>query len=512
MSRPALAADGARGHSITRNTAFAFLAQLTGAAFTGFLTIFLARKLGTNGYGVLSLALGIAGLALLPSDFGVSNSVGRFVAEHRHDVARIEQLVADGFRLKLVASVVIAGLLIALAGPIADGYGLPGLVWPIRGVAIALFAQNLMMLGVVFAPIGRLDLQLWTALTESAVETTACVALVLAGAGATGAAFGRAIGYLAGALATIYLLARSIGPAIVPRSYRFGPDARRIAGYASVLLVIDGAYTAFTQVDVLIVGAYLSASAVGIFGAPMRLITFLAYPGLAVSSAVAPRLARGSPDGPNVAAFMTALRLLLVVQAAITAFVLGWAGLLSKVVLGSGYAESATVLRALAPFVFLSGFGTIVSVGANYLGEAARRVPVAIATALLNLVIDLVLVPKVGVVGGAIGTDVAFGLYAPAHLLICQRSLQLDLRPTALTFVRGLLAGAALTGALLLFGDSPSQLWRLPAGALTGLGAFALVLLATRELTVAEARLLLARVNPAGWLARRSRADEKTVR
>ncbi len=491
---PAAVEPDSGPHSITRNTAFSFLAQISGAAFTGFLAIFLARKLGAHGYGILSLALGISGLALLPSDFGISNSVARFVAERRDDSARIEAVLADGFRLKLLASVVIAALLIGLSGPIASAYGLPALVWPIRAIAIALFAQSLMMLGGVFTAIGRVDLQLRTALIESTTETTASVALVLVGAGATGAAFGQAIGYTAGALATVFLMVRVLGPRVVPRSVRFGADARRIAGYAGVLLIVDGAYTAFLQVDVLIIGGFLGASAVGVFGAPLRLITFLGYPGWAVASGVAPRIARGTSE-PNVGAFLTALRVLLVIQALITAFVLGWADLLADVVLGSGYKESTTVLRALAPYVFLTGFGGLVSIAANYLGEAARRVPIAIATAVLNLVIDLVLVPRMGVVGGAIGTDVAYGLYAPAHLWICQRALDLDLRPVARTLVRTTTAGAAMTGVLLLFGDSAShEVWRLPVGALAAFAAFVLVLWASREFSAAELDGALARL------------------
>jgi O-antigen/teichoic acid export membrane protein len=481
-----------RPDSITRNTAFFFLAQLTGAAFTAGLTIFLARALGSKGYGLLSLALGIAGLVTLFSDFGVANSVARFVAEHRRDHGRVAMVLADGLRMKLVASVTISALLFALAGPIASAYEIHGLVWPIRGAALALFGQSLMMMGAVFVATARADLQWRTALAESAVETTASIGLVLAGAGATGAAFGQALGYLVGGTLTIFLLVRLLGSAILPRGVRFGADARRIATYASILLIVDGAYTAFNQVDVLIIGSYLGASSVGVFSAPMRLIGFLAYPGRAVANGVAPRLARSAHTEPNVSAFLTALRLLLIIQAAITAFVLGWSPLLVKIGLGDGFRESASVLRALAPFVFLSGFGSLVSVSANYLGEARRRIPVAIMTVLVNLVLDLVLVPRIGVIGGCVGTDVAYAVYAPAHLFICQRALQIDLQPAARTFIRTTLAGAAMTGILILFGDSLSRFWLIPLGGVAGVVVFAAVLWVTGEVSASEARAALA--------------------
>jgi stage V sporulation protein B len=483
-----------RPHSIRRNTALSFAVQLTGAAFTAIIVIFLARRLGTHGYGVFSLALGIASLVLLPSDFGISNSVARFVAEHRDESDRVRGVMADGLRLKLIVALIISVLLAVLAQPIADAYGIPAATWPLRAMALALFANSVMLFAVVFTAIGRIDFQLRVAFAESAVELIASLVLVFAGAGATGAAFGRAIGYLVGVVAMIVLLVRALGPGVLPPTVRFGVETRRIAGYAGVLLIVDGAYTAFTQIDVLIIGAYLGASAVGIFSAPIKLTVLLTYPGNAVSAGVAPRLARGLASGPNVQAFGTGLRVLLIVQAAITAFILGWAPLMVRIVLGPRYHESASVLRALAPYIFLSGFGALVSVSANYLGEARRRVPVAMVTVVINLVVDIVLVPRIGVIGGAWGTDAAFALYAPAHLWICQRVLHLDLRPTAVTLARTALAGLAMTGVLLLFGDSLHRLWMTAIGGVLAVAVFGLVLWLTREVTLSEARAVLADV------------------
>lgn len=490
--------------SITSNALASLLAQIVGAAFTGALTIFLARRLGTHGYGVLSLALGIAGLVLLPSDFGISNSVARYVAEHIGERRRVQAVLADGLRLKIYAAVIVSGAMFALSKTIAGWYGTPALTWPIRGLAIALVGQSVMMANGVFVAVGRVGLQLGTAFSESVVQFCATVALVLAGAGAAGAAFGEAIGYLAGAAITIVLLVRLLGPQILPRGPRPGPEARRIASYAGVLLIVDGAYTVFNTIDVLIIGAFLTAGSVALFSAPMQLIAFLGYPGAAVSSGVAPRLSRGEPGGPNVTAFLSALRLLLVVQGAITGFVLGWADMLIRVGLGHGYTGAVPVLRALAPFVFLSGFGSVVSIGANFLGEAPKRVPVAIVTMLINAGVDLLLVPRIGVIGAAIGTDAAYALYAPAHLIICRQALGLDLRPLALTFCRVALATALTTGVLLLFGDSIA-LGRIPItilGGILALGMFGLILFLTEEVTTYEARSLARALTS----SRRSRA------
>ena len=191
--------DGTEGDSITRNSVFAFAAQAASALFTAGLTVFLVRRLGPAEFGVFALAFGVGTLLVLPADFGISQSTARFLAERRGDRDVAAAVLAGGLRLKLAATGLVGATLFAVAGPIADAYGAPGLLWPLRGMAIALLGQSLMGLyGNAFVALGRLSLNFRVVLSESAVEAAASVALVLLGAGASGAAFGRAIGYACG--------------------------------------------------------------------------------------------------------------------------------------------------------------------------------------------------------------------------------------------------------------------------------------------------------------------------
>lgn len=479
-----------RRDSIVRNTTYGLAAQATGALFTAGLTLYLVRALGPEGYGVFALALGVGALVVLPADLGISAATARFVAENRGDEDAVEALLARVLTLKLLCSLLVAGALFAAAGPIADAYGIDDLAWPLRGIALSVLGQSLMQLfGAGFVAQGRISGSLTMVFFESAVEAGASVALVVLGAGATGAALGRAAGYAAGALIGVVLIGRMVGRRVLtPRRGTGGLG--RIVRYAGALFVVDGAFTLFNQVDILFIGAILGATAAGVFQAPLRLVVVLVYPGLAVAGAVAPRIARHGSERPRVDAFTFALRWLTIAQAALVAPIVVWAGPITGLLLGDGYAGSAAVLRALAPYALLSAIAPLVSVTANYLGEARRRVPVAIATVLVNVVLDLVLIPRIGVVGGAIGTDVAFLLFVGAQLEICRRLLGLAAGPYALTVARSLVAAAGMALTLAVFGTSTLTVPGALAGSVAGALVFVALLALTGELSRADVRLL----------------------
>jgi O-antigen/teichoic acid export membrane protein len=489
VSRPP--ADDPRtvdGDGVARNAAYALAVQLTTSAFTATLTIFLVRALGPSGYGVFALAVALGALLALLAELGISASGARFVAEHRGDRAAVAALIADAFRLKLVLATAVSLLLFAVAGPIAAAYDQDELTWPLRAIAIAVFGQALMaLLGGLFIAQGKVFLNLRLALSEGAIEVGTTITLVLLGAGAAGAAFGRATGYVLGAAVAIALTVRSVGRSSI--ALRGGAGrTREIARYAGALALVDAAVVLFDQIDAILIGAFLGTASVGLFQAPMRVTTFLLYPGYAIANGVAPRLARTARHQPNAAALQGATRMIILFQAALIAPLLVWAGPITGLLFGADYEKSADVMRALVPFVFLSGLAPLVSLGANYLGLARRRVPIAVAALLVNFAIDLILIPRIGIVGGAIGTGAAYVIYVPAHVWVCWRALDLELRPVVTTLVRALVAASAMSGVLLVAGTSRLSLLDWIAGGLAGLLVFLVALVVTGALTAVELR------------------------
>jgi O-antigen/teichoic acid export membrane protein len=485
---PGAPEDRVASDSIARNAFFATLNGVLMAAIAAVLTLYLIRALSPHGYGLYTLALAVGALFALVMDLGVSSSVGRFVAERRGDRRAIADYVADALRLKLAVAGVAGIALFAAAGAIASLYGKPGLTWPLRGIALALVGGAIMQLfAAVLIAQARMAANMVMALTQSVAFLAAALALVSAGAGASGAAFGRAIGYGVAALVGSVLVARLFGR----RALAIGSSkgrTRQIAAYAGVLAVVEGAYLFFDQLDALLIGAYLSAASVGLFQAAYGLTLFMHYPAGVVATSVAPRVASHQEHGSDTRAFMQATRFLILGYAALLAPLIVWAEPIVRLLLGSSYGHSASVLRAFAPYVFLGGVGSFLSASANYLGQARKRLPVAFAAVAINLVVDVILIPRIGIVAGAIGTDLGIGVYVPLHLWICARALGLPLRPLGPPLVRSLLAAAAMAGVLLAAGTSHLSLADWFLGGAGAVAAYLGVLFLLRELTPGDAR------------------------
>jgi O-antigen/teichoic acid export membrane protein len=495
--------DLAPGHGPIRNTFFALLSRIFSAAFTIVLALFLVRKLGPTDYGVLALAVSIGTILALVSDLGITLSASRFAAENPRDRAHAAGVLRTALWLKLIASLVATVVLVLIAPLLADAFDTPALTLPLRLIAIAAAAQGFG--GVIytwFTALGRVSNTLGYTLVESSVETTASICLVLLGSGAAGAVAGRAMGYTAAAILVGVLAVRMVGwPAL--RDAQKGFLARQIATYGVALLIIDGVFVIFDRVDVLIIGALLSTTSAGTFEAAFRILTFLTYPAFAVGAGFTPRLAEGQRTETETARFMNALRYMILIYLLFAAPVLVWATPVVSLMLGDGYSDSAAVLRAMAPALVLTGLAPVLAAAANFLGEARRRVPIAVGALLVNIVIDLILVPQIGIVAGAIGTSVAYVLYTGGHVRICQEALGVSFSSLLPTVGRGLIAGAVAALPLFAMGTHHLSPLEWIAGSALALTGFVGALVLLRELSMQELRAALDLLR--GSLRRRSR-------
>ena len=82
------------------------------------------------------------------------------------------------------------------------------------------------------------------------------------------------------------------------------------------------------------------------------------------------------------------------------------------------------------------------------------------------------LIPKIGIVAGAIGTDIAFLFFTVGHLLVAKSLIDLDLRRIGVTLLRTTLAAAAMSAALLAFGTESLSAVEAVVGSVLGLGTY----------------------------------------
>jgi stage V sporulation protein B len=480
-----------------RNTLLQLASQVAATIFTGGLTLYLVRTLGASGYGVYALAVSIGGLLLLPAGLGLPWALGRFLADHIEDLGQVRAILALGLRLQVPAAIVTSVGLFAASGAIADAYGQPHLGWPLRWVAVSLLGQALFgFLTSVATSLRRVAVGLWMALIESATETFASVALVLAGSGAAGATLGKAIGYGIGAAAGFYLTVRLLGGLRRRGAAPVEVGVRTVMRYAGAMLVVDAAWSAIAQVDILLIGALLSSAAVGSFGAVVRVMTVLGYLGIAVSSGVAPRLSL-SGGAPDTHAFNQALRYLIIAQGLVLAPLIVWSTPIVHLLLGPGYRSAGEIMQVMTVAYFVGAPASLVSVAVTYLGEARRRLIIMIVTLAVGVGMTYVLLKAVGVVGAAIADDLIQIVYIAANLWICSLLIAVDLRRLARSTVCTLLAAGAMALALAAFGTGHLSALEWIGGACAGGVAYGAVLILTRELSVAELRAVVARLRVA---------------
>jgi O-antigen/teichoic acid export membrane protein len=486
---------------VSRSATFALLAQLVGGVLTAVLTIFLGRELSARQFGAFTFALSVITIFALIVDLGIGSATGRFMAERRDQPSAAAAVFRTALRLKLITGIPATVALLVLAGPICSTFGAQDAVWALRGSAIALLAQTLFNLVTgAFIALGKLRYNVVLATIESVAELTATFPLVLIGGTAAAAAFGRAIGFTVGLTAGLALVRRTIATRRMRDRNEGGEQSvvspRRIIGYAGPLLLVDAAFRVFVSIDVLLIAAIVGGSArIAAFGLPMRLTVFFEYPGAAVAAAVAPRLTRGHSDD-DVKLLAQSMRYLVIVQMLFTVPLLIWPEAIMHLLFGEKYAEAPEVLRALAPFVLLSGIAQLTTLTVNYLGEAWRRVPIAILMLTVNVVIDVLLLPRIGIVAGAIGTSAAYALWVPAHVWILRKRGGLRVRPFLVTVLRSGLAGGAMLGILALLGTGRVGIPLMLVGAVAGPAVYVAALFALRELgreDIAVIRRLLAR-------------------
>ncbi|MEA2418362.1 MAG: hypothetical protein QOE60_568, partial [Thermoleophilaceae bacterium] len=266
------------------------------------------------------------------------------------------------------------------------------------------------------------------------------------------------------------------------RSAATRPRMRAIVPTAGWLLVIELCNMAMYASGRIVLGAYRTPRAVGLYEGPVRSHNLLYALGGALAVPVVPTASRyvATADGRRLRDLVvrgTRYTLALFVPVCVTLMVL--AGPILDAWLGARYGDGDLALTILVSYWLLYG-GLVVTPGFLVGAGRARQVArIMICVATANLVLSLVLTPELGLEGPAVGTAAPF--FAAFPFLLRQglgaagASLgELARRAWAPNYLLGaVLAGALILGrALLPMDESAAVIGLAIAGVLAYWAAF----------------------------------------
>ena len=240
--------------------------------------------------------------------------------------------------------------------------------------------------------------------------------------------------------------------------------------YTAPRSVAHVAQLALQRLDILLVGVLAGAVPAAIYTAATRFLVIGQFGGRALSQAVQPQLGEvlATDDWAGARAlYQTATAWLVLVTWPVYLLLAVFAPVALRV-FGDGYASGASVVIVLTTAMLVAMICGMVTMVLNMSGRTMWNLVNVLVALGVNIALDLVLIPRIGILGAAVGWGAA--ILVNNVLPLVQVRHTLGLHP----FARGTLAAAALaTGcfgilgllAQLAFGGLIGLLVTLPVGA-----------------------------------------------
>jgi O-antigen/teichoic acid export membrane protein len=423
------------------NTAARAAGEIAGKLASLVLFAVLAREVGASELGVFVFAFAWVQLATIPIGLGLDRYLLRRLAQSG---AAADQLFFNALYLKLTRAVPIALLSFALL--FALDYG------PSVRTAVYILTP-----GLILDSVSRTMFALFTAREQGGliagtvtVQRVGAAALGLAalalGGGVIAVCATFTVGTAIGVAVGFVLMSRAGG---VPERARAAADSRELRVESRPFALTDVLGTVLARLDAVLLSLLATSAAVGRYGAAYRLLEATFFISSAVTGAFTAMYARLSPTTePTLRASVersTKLTLALLVPPAV--LFAGLAEPLGRFLFGRDLEGAADPLRVLAPVVVLYGLATIGSTLAMVRLEPRTFVRANVAAVVVNVGLNLALIPPLDELGAAVAMLVTFAVFA-AMLFGRSASEAGGLRWAAM-LAGPLVAGCVMAAALL---------------------------------------------------------------
>ena len=403
--------DPSGGLTLAKQGSITFIGKVTSRAL-GFLSIaIITRFVSPSTYGVFTLALAVASLTQQIASLSLNRAIDYFVPQHlsqgRND--RAKGVLLTVVLLSLSTTAVGAIVLVLAAGALGRVFESPALVTvlPVLAATLPLGALN-SILGASFVATKRLKYRVYTDdFIRQIVLIVATVALLVSGFGLFGLVGGYAVAVFVTTVAASVFLVRNMDWVTSPGIER--GSGLSLVSYSVPLAFAGVIYAVVSQIDYFVIGRFLDTAQVGYYRVAYSLASNLLIVLLSITPVFKPMIAEHKSTGTEFGSlYRLATRWAIMLTIPIATTLLLAPDLYLTLFFTPEYAVAGNVVIVLTLGYFLNtAFGPegMVLEGLGYTRLTFINTLILITT---NAVLDVLLVPRIGIVGAGIGTASAF--------------------------------------------------------------------------------------------------------
>lgn len=422
----------------------------------------MSRMLGPDGYGLLGLTIPFQGIFQILSAGGLPPAIAKYVAQHKAlgEDAMARQVIFTSLKLMVFMGITFSLVMFFSADWIANSvFHKPLAAYPLQ--AVALITPFSVIVGAfrgAFQGLYRMEYIVATRAVEQVFMITMAVVIVSIGFYAAGAVIGTAFGFMASAASAVIIFRKFL--------WKYFPEPKpedklsfmEELGLVKTLLIfsIPVIITALSEmaiydISTFVIGIYMATKSVGYYTTADPVARLPLVISLSVATAVLPAASEASSlkdkrllENYVVQSYRYVILMVLPLCVGIAIFSKPLLGIL----FGSDFVYGA---EALSILVIGMTFYTLFMVSASIAqGIGHPRIPmyILILGTVINLFLNLIMVPSYGIEGAAWATTIAAFIIMVG---IVWKTFQItDISPPYLAFAKITLASIIMGIPLIL--------------------------------------------------------------
>jgi len=379
----------------------------------GFIsTIYFAHALGPSVLGAYFLFLAYLGIFNLVGDWGFGSSAVKRISEGKEPN---EYLSAFAFIRIILLSVSVTVLL--FAEPYLKDITSSGVFfWLLLALIVSVFS-SISGIGVYGA--GKVGVSQISSVVDVIVRTLFQIIAVFLGFGIAGLAGGFVGGLIAGGIMNFrYLDLRLV-------RFRLS-HLKNLSGFSFWIFLTSSGSLVFSYADTILIGYFMSNADVGIYRTAFQLTLVASFTTLAFHTVLYPKISSWGVQGhlaeiENSLSRAFTYSLLLAVPTCVGGWILG--DNLLYYLYGAAFTEGAPALVFLLLVQVVNVFMYLGTMSLAALNRPKDAFIITLIAAITNIILDIALIPVMGITGAAVATLIAMSLNALGALILLKRSI-----------------------------------------------------------------------------------------